>query len=121
MDIRPIKTQIDYDAALAEVERLWGATPDTPEGDKLEVLFTLVEAYENEHYPILPPDPISAIEYFMESRGISRRELEPYIGGSGRVSEVLSRKRKLTLGMIRRIQKGVGISAEVLIQNYPTQ
>ncbi len=117
MEIKPIRTEADYEAALAEVERLWGAEPDTPEGDRFEVLFTLVEAYEEKQYPILPPDPVEAIKYYMDSRGLDRRDLEQYIGPSGRVSEVLSRKRPLTLAMIRKLNAGLGIPAEVLIQS----
>lgn len=117
MDIKPIRTEEDYEAALVEVEKLWGSEPGTPEGDRFEVLFTLVEAYEDQHYPILPPEPVEAILYFMESRGLDRRDLEKYIGPSGRVSEVLSRKRPLTLAMIRRLNSGLGIPAEILIQN----
>jgi HTH-type transcriptional regulator/antitoxin HigA len=116
MEIKPIRTETDYDAALNEVERLWGAEPGTPDGDLFEVLFILVEAYEDQHYPILPPDPIAAIEYYMDSRGLDRRDLERYIGPSGRVSEVLNRKRPLTLAMIRKLNVGLGIPAEVLIQ-----
>src|SRR5574340_1320315 len=117
MDIKPIRSEADYEAALAEVDRLWGAEPGTPDGDRFEVLFTLVEAYEEKQFPILPPDPVEAIKYYMESRGLDRRDLEKYIGPSGRVSEVLSRKRPLTLAMIRRLNKGLGIPAEILIQN----
>jgi HTH-type transcriptional regulator/antitoxin HigA len=117
MEIKPIRTEADYEAALAEVERLWGAEPGTPDGDRFEVLFTLVEAYEEKQYPILPPDPVEAIKYYMDSRGLDRRDLEQYIGPSGRVSEVLSRKRPLTLAMIRKLNAGLGIPAEVLIQN----
>ena len=116
MDIKPIRTEADYEAALKEVERLWGAEPGTPDGDRFEVLFTLVESYEDQQYPILPPDPIEAIKYYMDSRGLDRQDLERYIGPSGRVSEVLSRKRPLTLGMIRKLNAGLGIPAEVLIQ-----
>ncbi|RPI87891.1 MAG: transcriptional regulator [Chloroflexi bacterium] len=116
MEIKPIRTEADYEAALKEIERLWGTEPGTPEGDRFEVLFTLVEAYEDQHFPILPPDPIEAIKYYMESRGLSRRDLEQYIGHSGRVSEVLKRKRPLTLPMIRKLNEGLGIPAEVLIQ-----
>lgn len=116
MDIKPIRTEADYDAALKEVERLWGAEPGTPDGDRFEVLFTLVESYEDQQYPILTPDPIEAIQYYMDSRGLDRRDLERYIGPSGRVSEVLSRKRPLTLAMIRKLNAGLGIPAEVLIQ-----
>ncbi|MGA9348434.1 MAG: helix-turn-helix domain-containing protein [Anaerolineae bacterium] len=118
MDIRPIKTEADYQAVLEEIERLFDAAPDTPEGDRLEVLTTLVETYEEKHYPIPLPDPIEAIEYYMESRGLSRRDLEPYIGNRGRVSEILNRKRPLSIEMIRRLHAGLGISAEVLIQPY---
>jgi HTH-type transcriptional regulator/antitoxin HigA len=117
MEIKPIRTEADYEAALAEVEQLWGSEPGTPDGDRFEVLFTLVEAYEEKHYPILPPDPVEAIKYFMESRGLDRRDLELYIGPSGRVSEVLNRKRPLTLTMIRKLSMGLGIPAEVLIQS----
>jgi HTH-type transcriptional regulator/antitoxin HigA len=116
MDIKPVRTEADYEAALKEIEGLWGAEPGTLEGDRFEVLFTLVEAYEDQHYPILPPDPIEAIKYFMDSRGLDRRDLEQYIGPSGRVSEVLSRKRPLSLAMIRKLNAGLGIPAEVLIQ-----
>ena len=116
MEIEPIKTERDYDAALAEVEALWGAEPDTPEGDKLDVLITLVEAYEARHHPILPPDPIEAILFRMEQSGLERKDLEPYIGHSGRVSEVLNRKRPLTLPMIRKLWKGLHIPLETLIQ-----
>jgi len=117
MEIKPIRTEADYEAALAEVERLWGAEPGTPDGDRFEVLFTLVEAYEEKQYPILPPDPVEAIKYYMDSRGLDRRDLEQYIGPSGRVSEVLSRKRPLTLAMIRKLNAGLGIPAEILIQS----
>lgn len=117
MEIKPIRTKADYEAALAEVEKLWGSEPDTPDSDRFEVLFTLVEAYEDQHCPILPPDPVKAILYFMESRGLDRRDLEKHIGPSGRVSEVLNRKRPLTLAMIRKLHAGLGIPAEILIQN----
>ncbi len=118
MEIKPIKTEEDYRAALAEIERLFDAPPDTPEGDRLEVLATLVETYEDKHYGIPLPDPIAAIEYFMESRGVTRRDLEPYIGSRARVSEILGRRRPLSIGMIRRLHAGLGIPAEVLIQPY---
>lgn len=121
MEIRPIKTDADYQAALEEIERLFDAAPDTPEGDRLEVLTTLVEAYEDKHYAVPLPDPIEAIEYHMESRGLSRRDLEPYIGSRGRVSEVLNRRRPLTIEMIRRLHAALGIPAEVLIQPYEYQ
>jgi HTH-type transcriptional regulator/antitoxin HigA len=117
MEIKPIRTEADYETALAEVERLWGAEPGTPDGDRFEVLFTLVEAYEEKQFPILPPDPVEAIKYYMESRGLDRRDLEQFIGPSGRVSEVRNRKRPLTLAMIRKLSAGLGIPAEVLIQS----
>ena len=120
MDIKPIKTDVDYQAALEEIEGLFDAVLDTPEGDRLEVLVTLVEAYEEKHYSIPKPDPIEAILYHMESRGLTRRDLQPYIGSRARVSEVLNRKRPLTMEMIRNLHKGLGIPAEVLIQPYHT-
>lgn len=118
MDIKPIKNEADYDAALAEVDRLFDAEADTPEGDQLEILVTLVEAYEDKHYDLPPPDPIDAIEYYIESRGLSHKDLEPYIGAGGRVSEILNRERPLTLNMIRHLSSGTGIPASVLIQPY---
>ncbi|MFL5803013.1 MAG: type II toxin-antitoxin system HigA family antitoxin [Roseiflexaceae bacterium] len=121
MDIRPIKTEADYRTALAEIEQLFAAEPDTPDGDRLDLLTTLVEAYEAHVYPIATPDPIEAIVYYLESRGLARRDLEPYLGSRARVSEVLNRKRPLTLEMIRRLHTGLGIPADVLIQPYPTQ
>ena len=120
MEIKPIKNDADYQAALGEIERLFDAAPDTPEGDRLEVLTALVEAYEERHYSIPLPDPVEAILYHMESRGLSRRDIEAYIGSRARVSEVLNRKRPLTVEMIRNLNKGLGISAEVLIQLYRT-
>jgi HTH-type transcriptional regulator / antitoxin HigA len=118
MELRPIKTEIDYQKALAEIETLFDAAPNTVECDRLDILATLVEAYEKKHCPIDLPDPIAAIEYYMESRGWSRRELEPCIGSRARVSEVLSRKRSLSLEMIRRLNQELGIPAEILIQSY---
>jgi len=121
MDIKPIRTESDYETALEEIEHLWGGAYGSPEGDKLDVLVTLVEAYEEKHHPIPPPDPIEAILHRMESQGLSYRELEPYIGSHDRVSEILNRKRPLTLNMIRKLQSELGISAEVLIQPYKLQ
>ena len=118
MDIRPIRTEADYEAALAEIERLFCAAPDTPEGDYLDVLTTLVEAYEAQHHAIPEPDPVEAIKYHMESRGLSRADLEPFIGSRARVTEVLNRKRPLSLNMIRRLYTGLGIPANVLVQPY---
>lgn len=118
MDIKPIRTEADYEAVLREIERLFGAKPGTPEGDKLEILVTLVEAYEKQHYAIPLPDPIEAIKYHIERLGLSRRDLEPYIGNRARVSETLNRKRPLTLRMIRKLEAGLGIPATVLAQEY---
>ncbi len=118
MDIKPIKTENDYHAALTEIERLMGADLNTAEGDKFDVLTTLVEAYEEKHYPIDPPDPIEAILHHMESQGITRKELEQYIGNSARVSEILNRKRSLSVNMLRNLQEGFGISADILIRPY---
>jgi HTH-type transcriptional regulator/antitoxin HigA len=121
MDIRPIRTEADYRAALAEVERLWEAEPGTPEGDRAEVLATLIEAYEAKHYPIPAPDPIAAILFMMEQKGLTRRDLEPAIGSRSRVSEVLNRKRPLTLPMIRALSALLHIPTDVLVQPYETQ
>ncbi len=121
MDIKPIKTDREYQAALKEIDRLFDAAVDTPDGDRLEVLVALVEAYERQHYPISLPDPIEAIEYYMESRGLSRQDLEPYIGSRPRVSEILNRRRPLTLKMIRNLEAGLGIPAEILVQPYDVE
>ena len=118
MEIKPIKTENDYLGALHEIEKLIDAKKDTPEGDKLDILVTLVEAYEENNYPILPPDPVEAIIHQMESQGLSRKDLEPLIGSRARVSEILNRKRSLSLNMIRNLQKGLGISAEILVKPY---
>jgi HTH-type transcriptional regulator/antitoxin HigA len=118
MPLRPIRTAADYEQALAEIEALFTARPGTPEQDRLEVLATLVEAYERVHYPIPPPDPVGALLYHMESRGLTRRDLEPYLGSRARVAEILNRRRGLTIDMIRRLHQGLGIPAEVLIQPY---
>ena len=115
-DIRPIRTETDYKRALAEIERLWGAKRGTPSGDRLDVLATLIDAYEAEHYPMDPPDPVEAIKFRMESQGLTRRDLEPLIGTRTRVAEVLNRKRNLSIGMIRRLHAELGIPADVLIR-----
>ena len=120
MDIKPIKTDADYLATLAEIEQLFESQPDTPEEDRLEVLTNLVEAWEEKHYNIPLPDPITAIGYYMESRGLTRRDLEPFLGSRARVAEVLNRKRPLTVTMIRKLHQALGIPAEVLIQPYQT-
>ncbi|MCP2731421.1 helix-turn-helix domain-containing protein [Limnofasciculus baicalensis] len=118
MEIRPIRTQTDYQEALQEIELLFNAAPNTPESDRLDVLSTLVEAYEKAHFPIEIPDPIEAIQYYIDTRGWSRRDLESCIGSRARVSEILSRKRSLTLEMIRKLNQELGIPAEILIQPY---
>ncbi len=116
MDITPIKTDADYRAALAEIDVLMNAAPDTPDGDRLDVVATLVEAYEARHFPIAAPDPIAAIKFRMDQMGLTRKDLEPLLGTRGRVSEVLSGRRRLSLAMIRRLNAGLNIPAEVLIQ-----
>jgi HTH-type transcriptional regulator/antitoxin HigA len=118
MDIKPIRTRKDYRAALREIERLWDADPGTPDGDRVDVLVTLIEAYEAKHYPIEPPDPIAAIEFMMEQKGLARRDLEQAIGSRGRVSEVLTKRRPLTLPMIRSLSHLLDIPAEILVQPY---
>lgn len=116
MDIAPIKTKRDYRQALKEIEGLMGAKRNTPEGDRLDVLVTLVEAFERKHYPLDLPDPIEAIKYHMDQNSLQPRDLIPYIGSRNRVHEVLNRKRALTLKMIWRLHEGLGIPAESLIK-----
>ena len=116
MEIRPIRNEQDYEAALARIDELMDARAGTPEGDELDVLATLVEAYEARQIPIEAPDPVAAIVFRMEQQGLTRRDLEPYIGHSGRVAEVLNRKRRLSLTMIRRLHEGLDIPLESLIQ-----
>jgi HTH-type transcriptional regulator/antitoxin HigA len=118
MEIQPIKNEKDYQATLREIESLFKTDPGTPESDRLDVLTTLVEAYEDRNFRIPLPDPIEAIIYHMESRGLTRRDLEPYIGSRSRVSEILNRKRALSIDMIRKLHGGLGIPADVLIQPY---
>ena len=118
MDMHPIKTEADYQAALLRVEALLHAQPNTPEGDDLDLLTTLITAYEEQHYPILPPDPVEALVYWMETRDLTRRDLEPLLGSRARVAEILNRRRTLTLDMIRRLHSALGIPAEILIQSY---
>jgi HTH-type transcriptional regulator / antitoxin HigA len=116
--VRPIRTEADYEKALFEIDRLFAAVPGTEEADRLEVLTTLVERYERQHHPVLPPDPIGALLYHMESRGLTRHDLEPYLGSRARVAEILNRRRGLTIEMIRRLHQGLGLPAEILIQPY---
>ncbi len=120
MDIKPIKTDTDYRAALKEVEKLMTAELDTPEGEKLDALVTLIEAYERKHFPLDLPDPVEAIKFEMEQKGLTVKDLEPMIGKSNRVYEVLNRKRSLTLKMIWKLHQELGIPAESLIKQ-PTQ
>jgi HTH-type transcriptional regulator/antitoxin HigA len=115
-ELKPIRSEADYEEALAEVERLWGSKSGTPEGDRLDVLATLIDAYEAEHHPMDPPDPIEAIKFRMEQQGLTRKDLRPLLGTRTRVSEVLNRKRGLSITMIRRIHERLGISADVLIR-----
>jgi HTH-type transcriptional regulator/antitoxin HigA len=115
-DLKPIRSERDYDHALAEVEELWGAKAGTPKGDRLDILATLIEAYETEHYPMDPPDPIEAIKFRMEQQGLTRKDLEEILGTRTRVSEVLNRKRGLSINMIRALHDKLGISAEILIR-----
>ena len=116
-ELRPVRSAADYEAALEEAERLWGARSGTPEGDRLDVLATLIEVYEAKHYPMDPPDPVEAIRFRMEQMGLSRKDLEPMIGPRNRVADVLNRKRGLSIGMIRKLHQHLGISAEVLIRS----
>src|SRR5215813_8129363 len=115
-ELKPIRNAADYEAALAELKNVWGAKIGTRAGDRLDILATLIDAYEAEHYPMDPPDPVEAIKFRMEQQGLTRKDLEPYIGTRTRVSEVLNRKRNLSIGMIRRLHDRLGISAEVLIR-----
>lgn len=115
MDIRPLKTEADYRWALKRIEDLMDARPDTPEGDELDVLATLAEAYEDRHDPVAPPDPIEAILFRMEQMGLKPRDLEPFIGSRSRVWEILNRKRGLSIEMIRRLHSGLGLPYENLI------
>jgi HTH-type transcriptional regulator/antitoxin HigA len=118
MDVKPIKTEADFRATMAEIESLWNAEPGSPEGYRLEILLALVESYEARHHPIPPSDPIDAIEFMMDQRGLTRRDLEPLIDHRGRVAEVLNRKRPLTIDMIRRLSAELHIPAEILIRDY---
>jgi HTH-type transcriptional regulator/antitoxin HigA len=113
--IHPIKTKRDHLAAVKRIEKLMGAKPGSVEGDELDMLATLVCAYEEKHFPMDPPDPLVAIQFRMEEQGLTRKDLEPMIGSRARVSEVLTGKRRLTLPMIRRVRDGLGISADVLV------
>jgi HTH-type transcriptional regulator/antitoxin HigA len=115
MEIRPIKSEQDYELAINRIEELWGATTETPQGDELDLLITLVESYEMKHYPIAPPDPVDAILFRMEQMGLTREDMVKFLGTQSRVSEVLNRKRKLTLKMIRSLYHGLKIPADILL------
>ena len=116
MEIKPIRTEADYQAALIEIEELMESQPGTAEGDRMDVLVTLVEAYETKHFPIPEPDdPVEVLKYYMESRGLSRSDLVAYLGSKERVSEVFNRKRGLSLGMIRRLHTDLGIPADLMM------
>ena len=118
MRIKPIKCEADYEAALTAIDGLMGAAPDTPEGDELDVLVTLVEAYEAERWPIEAPDPVSVIEHVMEARGLRQRDLSALIGSQPHASEVLNRQRPLTLAMIRALSGKWNLPADVLVRDY---
>ena len=118
MELRPIKTESDYQNALTEIERLFDVEALSPELDRLDILTTLVEAYEQQHYPIDAPDPISAIKYYLEARGLSDRDLAASIGDSQQATAILNRQQPLNLDIIRRLNQDFGIPAEVLIQPY---
>ena len=116
MDVAPIKTRRDYQRTLKVIEDLMSAKRNTPEGDRLDILVTLVEAWERKHYSLDLPDPVEAIKYHMEQNGLQPRDLIPFIGSRNRVHEVLNRRRSLTLKMINRLHRGLGIPAESLIK-----
>jgi HTH-type transcriptional regulator/antitoxin HigA len=115
--LKPLRSERDYERALLDVERLWGAISGTPNGDRLDILATLIDAYEAEHGPVDPPDPIEAIKFRMEQQGLTRKDLERVLGTRTRVSEVLNRKRGLSINMIRQLHQKLGISADVLIRS----
>ena len=115
MKLKPIKNDRELNRALERIDEVWGAKPNTPKGDELDILMMLVEKYENDHYAIPASDPVEAIKFLMEQNSLSRKDLEPYIGTSGRVSEVLNKKRTLTLAMIKKLHEGLKIPYECLI------
>ena len=118
MELKPIKTRREYQTALKEAEHLWDSLPGSPQADTLDVLSLLIADYEAKHFPIEDPDPIQFLEYVMESRGLTRKDLEPYLGSRARVAEILNRTRSLTLEMIRRLSEGLDLPADVLVQRY---
>jgi len=118
MELRPIRSKREHQTALKEAEALWEASKGSPDGDRLEVLTLLIEAYEREHFPIEDPDPIDFLQHVMEARGLARKDLEPFVGSRARVAEVLNRVRPLTLEMIRKLADGLELPADVLIRGY---
>ncbi len=118
MDIKAIKSEHDYDKALARLKLIFHTVAETPEGNEAEILSILIEKYEDEYYPIGMPDPIEAIKFRMEQMGMTQKDLAKVVGFSSRVSEILSRKRKLTLSMIRKLNAELQIPTDVLIQGY---
>lgn len=114
MEIKPIKTEQDYNNSIRRIEELWGAKKDSPQGDELDLLVTLVESYEMRHYPIAPPDPVDAIIFRMEQMGMTKADMVQYLGSQSRVSEILNKRRKLTLGMIKALYKGLKIQPVAL-------
>ena len=118
MELRPIRNKREYAAALKQAEELWDARKGTPEADRLLVLVLLIETYEREHFQIPAPDPIDLLLHVMEARGLTRKDLEPFVGSRARVAEVLNRVRPLTIEMIRRLCAGLSLPADVLIQGY---
>jgi HTH-type transcriptional regulator/antitoxin HigA len=118
MELKPIRTKAAYKMALAEAEALWDAPEKSPEADRLEVLSLLIQNYEARHHPIPDPDPVAFLLHVMEARGLTRKDMEPYIGSRARVAEILNRVRPLSLDMIRHLSTGLGLPADVLIQPY---
>ena len=118
MELRPIRSKREHQTALKEAEALWEAPDGSPDGDRLEVLTLLIEAYEREHFPIEDPDPIDFLQHVMEARGLARKDLEPFVGSRARVAEVLNRVRPLTLEMIRKLATGLDLPSDVLIRGY---
>jgi len=118
MEMKPIKTKRDYQAALKQAQRLWDAPNGSADADALDIVTLLIADYEAKNFPIADPDPIQFLEYVMESRGLTRKDLEPYLGSRARVAEVMNRARPLSLEMIRRLSEELGLPAEILVQRY---
>ncbi|MFT3751812.1 MAG: hypothetical protein QM800_02685 [Paludibacter sp.] len=120
MDIKPIKSETDYNNSIKRIEELWGAVKDSAEGDELDLLCTLVESYEMHHFPISAPDPIVAIQFRMEQMGMTKSDMVKYLGAQSRVSEIFNRKRSLTLKMVKSLYNDLKIPAEILLNDHPT-